>query len=72
MARTSQAVKKKVSCSICGKALDPTKPLTQTSPAADVSDLPDGFYCLDCWLRSLRPLTADALLAKALQRVLLE
>ena len=72
MARTSQALKKKVSCRICGKALDPTKPLTREPPAADLSDLPDGFYCVDCWLRSLRPLTADALLAKALERVLLE
>ena len=71
MARMSKAVQNKVSCCICGKELDPTKRLTQEPPAIDPSKLEEGFYCVDCWLRSLRPLTVDALLAKALERVLL-
>ena len=71
MATKAQPLPEKVSCSICGKDLDPSKPLKEGSPIRELSRL-DGFYCVDCWLRSLRPKTAESLLAKALDQVMRE
>jgi len=71
MASKAQPLPEKVACRVCGKALDPSKPLEREPADRDLSP-PEGFYCVDCWLRSLRPKTAESLLAKTLGRVLLE
>ena len=71
MATKPQQLEQKVECSICSKELDPTKPLKEKSVNRDLSSF-EGFYCLDCWLRALRKRTAESMLAKATDRVLLE
>ena len=72
MASNSRPLQDKVVCSKCGKALDPTKPLSRGPSSEERCNPEDGFYCLDCWLRSLRPKKANSRLAKALERVLLD
>jgi hypothetical protein len=71
MATTPQSLPEKVACSICGKDLYPGKLLMEDSASRDLSN-PEGFYCIDCWLRELRTKTIDSPLAKALDRVLPE
>jgi hypothetical protein len=71
MASKAQPLQETVACSICGKDLDPSKPLKEVATKPDLPRL-DGFYCVDCWLRTLRTKTAESLLAKGLDRVLLE
>jgi hypothetical protein len=61
----------KVACRICGKQLDPSKPLGSVPSDEDLS-CPEGFYCVDCWFRELRTETAESLLARVRDRVLLE
>ena len=71
MASKAQLIEQKVTCGTCGKDLDPTKPLETEPGEEDLSRL-DGFYCVDCWLRELRSKTTEPLLARTLDRVLLE
>ncbi|MGW8181168.1 MAG: hypothetical protein ACWGQW_20755, partial [bacterium] len=71
MATNAQSLPDKVACSVCGKYLDPTKPLEAESGDMDPSRF-DGFSCVDCWLRELRSKTTEPLLARTLDRVLLE
>lgn len=71
MASNAQPLPDKVPCIICGKDLDPAKPLQEEAPIRELSSH-DGFYCRDCWLRELRTKTAQSLLAKTLDRVLLD
>jgi hypothetical protein len=70
MASNAQPLTEKVACSICGKELDPAKPLREGSPNREVSGS-DEFFCVECWLRALRTKMADSVLAKALDRVLM-
>lgn len=71
MASKEQLIEQNVACSICGKELDPTKPLEMEPGDEDLSRL-DAFSCIDCWLRELRSKTTEPLLARTLDRVLLE
>ena len=71
MASKAQVLEQKVACSVCGKDLDPAKPLEAESGDMDPSRF-DGFSCVDCWLRELRSKTTEPLLARTLDRVLLE
>jgi len=71
MASNAQPLPEIVACSVCGKNLDPEKPLQPEQADKGLSRL-GGVYCVDCWLRALRPKTAESLLAKTLERVLLE
>lgn len=71
MGSNAQPVPEKVVCSVCGKTLDPCKPLGAAEGPENVSRS-EGFYCLDCWFRELRKETAESLIARALDRVLLE
>ena len=74
MTATSQELQRETSCCICGKTLDPEKPLTEERPAEKLSSTEDWFYCLDCWftMKSMVQRTAAPnRLAKALERVLL-
>jgi hypothetical protein len=71
MTSKAHLLEKQVSCSICGKDLDPSKPL-ESDPGEEDSSRLDGFSCIDCWLRELRSKTAEPLLARTLDRVLLE
>jgi len=64
-------LEQKVACSVCGKDLNPTKPLESETGEEDSTRL-DGFSCVDCWLRELRTKTTEPLLARTLDRVLLE
>ena len=43
--------KKVTVCCICGKTLDPDRPVTEERPASHLSDVDDWFYCLGCWYR---------------------
>jgi hypothetical protein len=68
-------MKKVTTCCICGKTLDPDKPITEERPASTLSDVEDWFYCLDCWftMKSMRQRSAHPeRLTAALERVLLE
>ena len=71
MATNAKPLPAKVPCSVCGKSLDPNKQLGEDPGDQDLSRT-DGFYCLDCWFRELRTETAESLLARAQDRVLLE
>ena len=71
MASKIHVLEQKVSCSVCGKDLDPTKPLETDAGGEDSTRL-DGFSCVDCWLRELRTKTTEPLLARTLDRVLIE
>ena len=71
MASELRQSEQKASCSTCGKALDPSKPL-ETNPGDEDRSRLDGFTCIDCWLRELRTQTTEPLLAGTLDRVLLE
>jgi len=71
MASNVQPLPETVTCSICGKDLDANKPLGAAPGNQELVSL-GGFYCVDCWLRALRPKTAESLLAKTLDRVRLE
>jgi len=67
--------RKKTSCCICGKVLNPNKPITEERPLTNLSDIEDWFYCLDCWytMKSMSRRKADPEhLVAALERVLLE
>jgi len=70
MASIAQPLPETVACCVCGKVLDPSKPLQPEQADKDLSRI-EGVYCVDCWLRALRPQTAESLLAKTLGRVLL-
>ena len=70
MATNAQPLPDRVSCSVCGKDLDPSHSLQSEQPDIDHSRS-DGFYCVDCWLRALRSKTMESNLAKTLDRVLL-
>ena len=71
MATNAQPLPEKVPCKVCGKELDPSKPLGEESGDKDRSQ-DDGFYCLDCWFRELRTETAESIIARAQDRVLQE
>jgi hypothetical protein len=71
MATNLQPLPDNVPCSVCGKQLDPRKPLGDVQDEQERS-LTDEFYCLNCWFRELRSETAESLLARAQDRVLLE
>jgi len=70
MASNAHPLREKVTCKICGKGLDPTKPLREGTLNREVHEF-EGYYCVECWLRALRTKTAESLLAKAMDRVLL-
>jgi hypothetical protein len=71
MATHLQLLPKKVPCSVCGKKLDPNKPLGG-KPSVEELASPGAFFCMECWFRELRPLTVETLLAREHDRVLLE
>jgi len=71
MIGNAQPLAETVVCCICGKDLDPNKPLGR-EPRDEDKIGPVEFYCLDCWFRELRTETAESLLARAWDRVLLE
>ena len=75
MIARSQVLQEEVNCCICGKTLDPEKPVTEERPTESLSSTTDWFYCLDCWftMKSMcQRRAAPNRLAKALERVLLD
>jgi hypothetical protein len=62
----------KVPCRICGKELDPNKPLGGKASNEEISRPGGEFYCMECWFRETGTLTVESLLAREQDRVLLE
>jgi len=71
MATDAQPLTERVPCSVCGKELDPNKPLGGRPSDEELSHPTGGLYCMECWCRETGASTVKALLARVQDRVFL-
>ena len=69
MASTPHPIRDQIICNVCGISLDPDAPASPTRQEESLSSQDEDFFCIDCWLRSLRSQTAESEQARRLDRV---